>query len=53
MAKLACKAYLKAMTPLNVQSAFRKTEIHPLSSNAISAEKLITFEGFREASPVR
>ncbi|XP_052227458.1 uncharacterized protein LOC127842149 [Dreissena polymorpha] len=36
MAKLACKAYLKAMTPLNIQSAFRKTGIHPLSSNAIS-----------------
>ncbi|KAH3844797.1 hypothetical protein DPMN_087059 [Dreissena polymorpha] len=52
-AKFACKAYLKSMTPLNIQSAFRKTGIHPLSSNAISAEKLITCEGFRETSHVR
>ena len=40
------------MTPLNIKSAFRKTGIHPLSRKAISAKKLITCEGFREASPV-
>ncbi|KAH3780239.1 hypothetical protein DPMN_158049 [Dreissena polymorpha] len=52
MAKLACKAYRKGMTPLNIQSAFRQPEYIPCI-NAISAEKLINCEGFREASPVR
>ena len=49
---LACKAYLKASTPVNIQSGFRKTGIFPFSQEAVSEEKLFPAEGFREDNPV-
>ena len=52
MAKIASKAYLKAMTPLNIQSAFRKTGIFPLSREAIPNDKLLPCESFREDKPL-
>lgn len=50
--KLACKAYLKTMTPTNIQAGFRKTGIYPLSPEAVAMEKLFPAEGFREENPV-
>ncbi|XP_053372904.1 uncharacterized protein LOC123565518 [Mercenaria mercenaria] len=51
MARLACKAYLKSMSPLNIQAGFRKTGIYPLSQDVITMEKLFPAEGFREENP--
>ena len=52
MTKLACRAYLKAMSPTNVQSAFKKTGIFPLERNVIAKEKLFPCETFREDHPL-
>jgi hypothetical protein len=52
MCEIACKAYLKSMTPVNVQSGFRKTGIYPLSEEAVSREKLFPCESFRENEPI-
>lgn len=49
---LACRAYLKALTPLNIQSAFRKTGIYPFQADVIQPESLYTCESFREEKPV-
>ncbi|XP_053374341.1 uncharacterized protein LOC128546943 [Mercenaria mercenaria] len=49
---IACRAYLKAMTPLNIQAGFRKTGIYPLRKEVISPEKLIPCESFREDKPI-
>ena len=51
MAQLSCKAYLKAMDPGNIQSAFRKTDILPLNKEIVSEEKLYPCETFREEMP--
>jgi hypothetical protein len=53
MCELACKAYLKAMTPSNIQMAFKKTGIHPFSPRVISEDKLYPAEAFREDQPVK
>ena len=53
MCELACKAYLKAMSPSNIQAAFRKTGIHPFSKQTISPDKLFPTEAFREKEPVK
>lgn len=50
---IACKAYTKAMSASNIQSAFRKTGIHPLNPRIISAERLFPCESFREERPVQ
>jgi len=39
------------MTPLNIQSAFRKTVIFPLYREAIPNDKLLPYESFREDKP--
>lgn len=49
---IACRAYLRAMTPLNIQSGFRKTGVYPLCKEVISMEKLIPCESFREEKPI-
>jgi hypothetical protein len=50
---LACRAYLKALTPANIQSGFRKTGIYPLKTDVIKAEQLLPCESFREKEPVK
>ena len=52
MCELACKAYLKALTPVNIQAGFRKTGIFPFSSAIVAREKLFPSESFREDRPV-
>ncbi|XP_053380044.1 jerky protein homolog-like [Mercenaria mercenaria] len=52
MAKLACRAYLKAMSPVNIQAAFRKTGILPLDRGVVHQEKLFPCESFREDRPL-
>lgn len=39
--KLASSAYLKAMTPTNLVSAFQKTGIYPLKKDCIPPEKVM------------
>jgi len=48
---LACRAYLKALTPINIQSGFRKTGIFPLKTDILAPEKLHACESFREKRP--
>ncbi|KAH3840747.1 hypothetical protein DPMN_114203 [Dreissena polymorpha] len=50
MAKIACKAYLKAMVPANIVAGFRKTGIFPCCPEAVPADKLYPSETFRETS---
>ncbi|XP_060553673.1 uncharacterized protein LOC132714771 [Ruditapes philippinarum] len=52
MAQLSCRANLKAMSPVNVQSAFRKTGILPLNRDIVSQDKLFPCETFREEKPI-
>ena len=52
MCSMACKAYLKAFTPINIQSGFRKTGIYPFSKDVIDKEKLFPSECFREDQPL-
>ena len=49
---LACKSYLKAMTPLRIQNGFRKTGIFPLKADAITQEMFFPREFFREKNPI-
>jgi hypothetical protein len=49
---IACKAYLKAMTPINIQGGFRNAGTYPLHKEVISPEKLIPCESFREKKPI-
>ena len=49
---LACKAYLKAMTPLSIQNGFRKTGIFPQKADAITQEKFFPCESFRDKNPI-
>ena len=53
MCEIGCKAYLKAMTPMNIQTAFRKTGIHSYSWQVIAADKLYPAEVFRQDEPVK
>ena len=48
MCEIGCNAYLKAMTPMNIQTAFRKTGIYPYSRQAVSADKLYPAEVYQE-----
>lgn len=52
MASVACKAYLKAMTPQNIISAFRRTGIYPLRKDAVPMERLLPCEAFRDDRPI-
>jgi hypothetical protein len=53
MTEIACKAYLHAMTPANIISAFKKTGIHPLNKEAINSTKLFPSEVFRDNTPLQ
>lgn len=53
MAEIACKAYLKAMSPANIVSSFKKTGIYPLNRQAIEVEKLYPCEAFRDETPIQ
>ncbi|KAH3725072.1 hypothetical protein DPMN_050901 [Dreissena polymorpha] len=48
MARIACKAYLKAMSPWNIVSAFKKTGVAPLNKHAISDVQLMPCGAFRD-----
>ena len=52
MCSMACKAYLKAFIPINIQSGFRKTGIYPFLKDVIDKEKLFPSECFREDQPL-
>ncbi|KAH3691490.1 hypothetical protein DPMN_193019 [Dreissena polymorpha] len=52
MARIACKAYLKAMSPWNIVSAFKKTGVFPLNKQAIPDVQLMPCEAFRDEIPV-
>ncbi|XP_060604540.1 uncharacterized protein LOC132757309 [Ruditapes philippinarum] len=39
LCSIACKAYTRAMSPSNIQSAFRKTGIVPIDPTVVSLEK--------------
>ncbi|CAC5414122.1 unnamed protein product [Mytilus coruscus] len=45
--ELACKAYQKALSPENLQSAFRKTGIFPLDKSVINKDQLKPSEVFK------
>ena len=47
MGKITSNAYLKAMTPMNIISGFRKTGCYPLCPEVISRDKLFPCEAFR------
>lgn len=53
VAQLASKAYLKAMSPWNIVSGFKRTGIFPLNKQVIEAEKLLTCEAFRDKTPLQ
>ncbi|KAH3751340.1 hypothetical protein DPMN_185893 [Dreissena polymorpha] len=52
VAAITSKAYLKAMSPWNVVSAFKKTGIHPLNKDAVAPERLLPCESFRDTTLV-
>jgi len=45
--EVACSAYTAALTPGNIQGAFRRAGIHPFNPQAIPHEKLLPAEVFR------
>jgi len=49
---LASRAYLKSMTPANIQSAFRKSGIFPYAKDVVTIQKLFPCESFRENDPI-
>lgn len=51
--RIACKAYNKAMSSGNIQSAFRKTGIYPIDPSVIQIERLFPCESFRDVRPVQ
>ena len=53
MVNLSCKAYLKAMTPINIMSAFKKSGIYPLDKHAVTPEKLYPTESYRDKNPLQ
>ena len=50
---LASTAYLKAFSPLTIQSGFRKSGIYPFQKNSISKEQMVPCESFREKNPIK
>ena len=53
MGRIASNAYLKAMTPMNIISGFRKTGCYPFCPDVISRDKLFPCETFRTAAPLQ
>ena len=50
--EIGCIAYLKATTPMNIQTDFRKTGIYQYLRQVVSADKLYPVDIFREDQPV-
>ena len=48
MCEIGYIAYLKAMTPINIQTAVSKTGIYPYSSQVVSIDKLYPAEVYWE-----
>jgi len=53
IAELACKAYMKSLTPVNITSGFRKAGIFPLNRTTVATEKLMPCEAFRDELPLQ
>ena len=53
MCAIACRAYLRTMTPMNIMAGFKKTGIYPLSKESVPPEKLFPCENFREEEPLK
>ena len=53
MCAITCRAYLRAMTPMNIIAGFKKTGIYPLSKESVPPEKLFPSEIFREEEPLK
>ena len=49
---IACRAYSKALSPNNLQTAFHRTGIYPLDSTAIDTNYLLPAEAFNHKSDV-
>ncbi|KAH3892513.1 hypothetical protein DPMN_016631 [Dreissena polymorpha] len=49
VAGMACSTYLKALSPWNIVSAFRKAGVYPLNKNAVPSEKLVPCDSFRDS----
>ena len=47
------KGYLKATTPSNIISGFKKTGIYPCSNEAFNKETLFPSECFRDEEPLK
>jgi hypothetical protein len=52
MCSIACKAYAKAMSPMNIMSGFKKTGIFPFEPTVVPSDKFFPCETFREEKPV-
>ena len=52
MCAIACRAFLKAMSPHNIQAGFRKTGIFPFNKDTVKGEQLYPCENFREERPL-
>ncbi|MES9884138.1 MAG: hypothetical protein ABW185_25105 [Sedimenticola sp.] len=52
MCHISSQAYIKAMTPVNIISSFKKTGIFPLSREVISRDRLFPSIGFTDNAPV-
>ena len=53
MVDISCKAYLNAMSPINIMSAFRKSSIYPFDKYTVSPEKLYPTESYRDRNPIQ
>ena len=53
MCAMACRAYLRAMTPMNIIARFKNTGIYPPSKESVPLEKLFASEIFRKEEPLR
>ena len=53
MCHIACQAYLRSMTRINIMSGFRKIGIFPFSKEAVKQHKLYPSESFIEENPVQ
>ena len=51
--QIACKAYLRAMSPANIQSSFLKTAIFRYNPSVISMQQPVPCQGFRVENPVQ
>ena len=52
MCAIACRAYLRAMTPMNIIARFKNTGIYPPSKESVLLEKLFASEIFRKEEPL-